>query len=175
MKSNISRKGFTLIELLIVIAIIAILAVAFVPTLLGAPAKGRDSARIASLQNIQKALMFGSLESIQAPLTGCVNDGANTVAGGFKDLLTALGGTAPKDPSATNALPTDGAGAGAVTCTGQFYYKKAPSASYTFGLYAHVEIAKNANTTCSGAYAGTITAPVAATATTDLCYAILAQ
>ncbi|MDX9971313.1 MAG: type II secretion system protein, partial [Candidatus Gracilibacteria bacterium] len=57
-----NRKGFTLIELLIVITIIGILAVAFLPTLLGAPAKGRDTQRIADLQKLQKVMVNADLE-----------------------------------------------------------------------------------------------------------------
>lgn len=46
------RKGFTLIELLIVIAIIAVLAVAFLPSVLGAPAKARDTKRMEDVKKI---------------------------------------------------------------------------------------------------------------------------
>ena len=47
-----NRRAFTLIELLIVITIIGILAVAFIPQLLGAPSKARDVQRIEDLNNI---------------------------------------------------------------------------------------------------------------------------
>ena len=42
---NKFRKAFTLIELLIVIAIIAILTVAFLPGALKAPTKARDAGK----------------------------------------------------------------------------------------------------------------------------------
>lgn len=61
MESNILAKlrkarGFTLIELLIVIAIIAILSVAFLPTLRGGQSKARDAAKIALVQDIVTSL-----------------------------------------------------------------------------------------------------------------------
>jgi prepilin-type N-terminal cleavage/methylation domain-containing protein len=46
------KKGFTLIELLIVITIIGVLAVAFLPSFLNAPAKARDVQRMKDIQNI---------------------------------------------------------------------------------------------------------------------------
>ncbi len=56
MKKTMSKKGFTLIELLIVIAIIGILAVALLPQVLGAPARARDAARRADVNNIVAAI-----------------------------------------------------------------------------------------------------------------------
>lgn len=47
-----TKKGFTLIELLIVITIIGVLAVAFLPSLLGAPAKARDVQRMTDVNKI---------------------------------------------------------------------------------------------------------------------------
>lgn len=175
MKSPISKKGFTLIELLIVIAIIAVLAIAFVPTLLSAPAKGRDSARIADLQKIQKVLINGNLEGTAYPATGCVNETT------FASFLTALGGTVPKDPQKTNVVSD---------CTGTYKYILKPAAtggtsSYSFGLYAHVELEKTANAKCDKALTGVIEKPavadpaavpaVAAEPAANLCYAILTQ
>ncbi|MFA6278431.1 MAG: type II secretion system protein [Pedobacter sp.] len=181
MKMFNSKKGFTLIELLIVIAIIAVLAVAFLPTILGAPAKGRDTARIASLQKIQKVLIAGDLVGTPYPSfpAGTCIDSTT-----FSNYLTSLGGAIPNDPSnrsgttdfaASTLTPKGCAG----TAPGKFFYKSAPSTSYKFGLYAVMENCSAANAQCGLAAGGTITAPTcsggAATAASNLCYAILMQ
>jgi prepilin-type N-terminal cleavage/methylation domain-containing protein len=56
MKKHFS-KGFTLIELLIVIAIIGILAVALLPSVLGAPSRARDASIKADINNIIAVLL----------------------------------------------------------------------------------------------------------------------
>lgn len=53
---NKFKKAFTLIELLIVIAIIAILTVAFLPGALKAPAKARDAGRVKAINDIAATL-----------------------------------------------------------------------------------------------------------------------
>ena len=63
-------KGFTLIELLIVIAIIAILTVAFLPQLTGAQAKARDTARIATIRSIATAIATIGTPPIANPVAG---------------------------------------------------------------------------------------------------------
>ena len=155
-------KGFTLIELLIVIAIIGILAVAFLPTLLGAPAKGRDAQRISDLQKIQKVLISGNLVGKTYPDTGCVTP----------ELLDAtdFGGAVPKDPQADNTFVVKDINK---KCTGQYAYVAAPK-GYQFGLYAKLENATSGNVSCDklrtdGALA--IATPPADD--TDSCYYIL--
>ena len=68
-------RAFTLVELLIVITIIGILAVALVPRITGAPAKARDAARVADLQQIATGLELYMDERGEYPdgVDGCVS------------------------------------------------------------------------------------------------------
>lgn len=73
------KKGFTLIELLIVIVIIGILAVAFIPSIMGAPAKARDAGRISAVSNIVDKLAFKDLSTTGLPAIAgaqCINAGS---------------------------------------------------------------------------------------------------
>ncbi|MEK7524535.1 MAG: prepilin-type N-terminal cleavage/methylation domain-containing protein [Patescibacteria group bacterium] len=81
-------KGFTLIELLIVIAIIAILTVAFLPSALKAPARARDAGNVKLLNDIASAV-----ETYKASTTAY----PSTVVAGAVDapLLAKLGVTLP--------------------------------------------------------------------------------
>ena len=166
-----NKKGFTLIELLVVIAIIGILAVAFVPRLLDAPKKARDTQRVANLTSIQQALMYGSLNSVAFPATGC----ADAVITDAK-VLANLGGKVPVDPSGATHKVT-------AACAGKYYYVKDPNGAgagaaaagtYSFGLYALMESVDKANAKCTDAFIGKISAPDPADAAT-WCYAVLAQ
>ncbi len=157
--------GFTLIELLIVIAIIGILAVAFLPSILGAPAKGRDTARIADLQKIQKVLVNANLEGKKYPADGCVVTDFGALDKAY--YVTQFGGKLPADPQPTNKVGT---------CTGSYQYEEAPATGYTFALMAHVEIFENANTKCANAKTGTLVDPENTVAgQAEWCYAILNQ
>ncbi len=131
--------GFTLIELLIVIAIIGILAVAFLPNLLNAPSEGRDAKRIADLGAIRDAIYMYQLDETEWPpdddgskycLTAAVTSEANNAAGGG-DLLASMGGAAPEDPA--------GKGMGGDGCADGYTYKLNPSTTYSFVLIAKLE------------------------------------
>lgn len=102
-----SKKGFTLIELLIVITIIGVLAVALLPRIVGIPARGRDTARIAALNQIVTALQTYYNDKGKFPDTNgsCVPD---TIKG-------YLGGSVPLDPSGKKVSPC--------ATTGSYYYK----------------------------------------------------
>lgn len=143
-----NKKGFTLIELLIVIAIIGILAVAFLPSILGAPAKGRDAARIADLQKIQKVLVNYNLQGkdfpgtagdVKAIVPGLLTGYSTTPATNTWSLAFGpdFGGVIPDDPQ-------DGY---------DYTYIKSPT-GYSFGVYAKMEIFKNANSDCATVAAG---------------------
>ncbi|MFH1284184.1 MAG: type II secretion system protein [Candidatus Peregrinibacteria bacterium] len=161
-----NAKGFTLIELLIVIAIIGILAVAFLPTLLGAPAKGRDTQRVADLQKVQKVLINANLEGTAYPAaSSCVN------ATSFATFIPAFGGTVPVDPQAANAFKVEGQ----ATCPGNYIYVKGPSTDYAFGLYAKMETIDAGNVSCAALVANDASLVTAPASATDSCYAILTQ
>ena len=151
-----NKKGFTLIELLIVIAIIGILAVAFLPSLLDAPAKGRDAQRMASVQKIQNFLVTQTLAGKPLPDSGCIDSAgaADTIGKLINDNVSDFGGVYPLDPQsdATKGNKTTGA---VPECIGKYGYVKFSSGNYTAGIYAAVEKLENANAKCNTIKAAT--------------------
>lgn len=146
---SMKKKGFTLIELLIVIAIIGILAVAFLPSLLGAPAKGRDAQRIATIQKIQNFIVSKMLTGTALPVTdsGCIEPGSNdAIAVLISGSLPDFGGVFPKDPSVGTCDDADAD----VVKSGYGYIKYTVDANhkYSAGVYAKVENTDNGNITC---------------------------
>jgi len=119
MKNLTSRKGFTLIELLIVITIIGILAVALLPSVLGAPARARDAARKADLNNI-----IAAIETFNSDKQHYPSDEGQICISQLKDGGTAgildgyfQGGKPPADPQGKTYT---GAAAG-TGCDGYVY------------------------------------------------------
>ncbi|HLG25247.1 MAG TPA: type II secretion system protein [Candidatus Gracilibacteria bacterium] len=108
MKNTATKKGFTLIELLIVITIIGILAAALLPSILGAPARARDAARAADLNQIVTAL-----ETYASDNNGAypANDGAGCIDEAILGPFF-QGGVVPSDPQ----------GGDTGDCTGSYMY-----------------------------------------------------
>lgn len=111
------KKGFTLIELLIVITIIGVLAVALLPRIVGIPARGRDTARIAAMNQIVTALQtyYNDFGKFPPSLNnGCLG----TVVDKY------LGGSSPIDPQGSSRFH--------LACkTGAYYYKSLKSSDST--------------------------------------------
>jgi len=145
MKTN---KGFTLIELLIVIAIIGILSAALLPTIMSAPARGRDAARQANLSALATAieavnLDAGSYPANTAPGTGeCLNPAADVL--GIKDYLA--GGQIPGDPSGSRDLGTL-ADPGNCVAAGHYYYLYIGNSPANYVLVTAMELESNNNFT----------------------------
>lgn len=124
-------RAFTLIELLIVITIIGILAVALVPRIAGAPAKARDAARKADLQQIATGLEFYNDDHGNYPDTSaCIDPSA---ASGVGYDLAAVMTTVPVDPSENSSTIVN-----STTCSGQYYYLSIDSGS-GYALFANLE------------------------------------
>ncbi|MFC1655877.1 type II secretion system protein [Patescibacteria group bacterium] len=148
------KKGFTLIELLIVIAIIGILSAALLPTILNAPAKARDSARILNISSLATAIESYNADQGGYPATAGCLDGSNA----FKDVAADYfsGGISgiPLDPSgARTAL----AGTDAVSVcakAGNYYYTPVASTYGQYAISAAMELAQNNNSGAAPAATG---------------------
>ncbi|PKL36625.1 hypothetical protein CVV38_01845 [Candidatus Peregrinibacteria bacterium HGW-Peregrinibacteria-1] len=139
-KTNI--KGFTLIELLMVILIIGLLAVIFIPMVLGEPRNSRDTLRVSDLRKIQNIIIASDVNGIAVPLTSqCINNGSFEMAS-----LAMMGGLAPSDPLETSWVIEDPDET--LACDGEYLFVVNPTTGYDFGLYARMEVVKNGNMAC---------------------------
>lgn len=149
MQSSVSKKGFTLIELLIVIAIIAVLAIAFVPSLLGAPSKARDTQRTSDVNKIAAFLIQKQLVGSTFPADGCIDSTKTDPSIGFfiNENVAEFGGVYPLDPKGDN-VPTGAKEA----CNGQYGYFRYDDTvkGYDSVVYAAVENHENGNIACDG-------------------------
>ncbi len=136
-----TKKGFTLIELLIVIAIIGILSAALLPTILNAPGKARDSARILNISSIATAIEAWNADNGAYPPN--VGDGCISEIFGAKAINYFSGGNIPEDPS-------KGRSDASLTCVqnGEYYYKYiGDPAVAQYILATEMELAQTNNST----------------------------
>lgn len=126
-----TKKGFTLIELLIVITIIGILAAALLPQVLGAPARARDAARIADLNQIVTALETYATDN-DGLYPSSVDVGCLPTVGVLDQYFQ--GGEVPTD---TQGLATSGC---SPTASESTYFYCTATGSNNYILAAAVEI-----------------------------------
>jgi prepilin-type N-terminal cleavage/methylation domain-containing protein len=152
-----NRKAFTLIEILIVITIIGILAVAFLPSLLGAPARARDAERIQALGKINNFLTLRYAGGFALPYTDsnnwdtmCIKEGdGNGISTLLQDNIENFGGIFPADPKSDNYAIVEN---GVKHCQGGYIYHNPDPAinpcglpqGIIYGLGAGVEVEENA-------------------------------
>lgn len=142
-----ATKGFTLIELLVVIAIIAMLASIILASLNSARAKGRDSARLADMRQIQAALeLYASDNAGKYPCSGAagactgINWNAPSIAcnatyGAINPGYDGAGYIYGLVPKYISELPRDPKGDSANRC----YLYRSDGINYSFLAWSTVE------------------------------------
>lgn len=152
-----TKKGFTLIEILIVIAVIGLLAVAFLPSIFASPQKGRDAARIETVQKIADFFTMqyaegGAFPTKNGYLDPSKKDTAGHPAKVLNDNIAAFGGVFPLDADPnkcfTGADPYD---PGCVASRKGFYFGAFNSTSvptgYKFVISSRLEESGGGNAT----------------------------
>ena len=142
-----NKKGFTLIELLIVIAIIGVLSAALLPSILNAPARGRDAARLGNINSIVAALEAYNSDNGHYPTgEGCIGSGDvfDTGLGSYF-----AGGQPPTDPSGERDVADGVTDPGDCVAAGQYYYNYVGTtnvAEYVLGTVMEIEGNNNSAT-----------------------------
>lgn len=139
-----------MIELLIVIAIIAVLAVAFLPQVLGAPSKGRDAQRLAQMQKLQQFLTAESVSGKALLDNDCIDGDktADTMSAFINNNIADFGGVYPLDPQQGSNEATGSTG---TPCKGYGWVKfdNPKTVKFTGAVFVRMENAENGNVLCS--------------------------
>jgi type II secretion system protein G len=106
-ETHFNTKGFTLIELLVVISIIGLLASVVFASLSSARQKAQDASRLATLQEIQKALELYNLQNNAYPISlsggswgsQCVGWGTLAANSVIPGLVPTYMASMPQDPT----------------------------------------------------------------------------